>query len=771
MTATKVRITTEKRHKNKMLGNALKSFMYCALGAAFSFSGVSGFSPFAIAFCSAAEQKKILFAAAGATVGYFFALGSVEALRYTVTVLAVTVIYFALGAFKHIREHIAAPVGISFICTLSTGLALTVANSLNIKSVLLAFSESCVCGTVSYLFTLCRKNASLKRRVGTLTSKDAVAAAMVVSLLLMAFKPLSLGAVSPARILCGTLVILCAHYCREAGGAIVGVCGGTAMSLGQSNVFFLALFSLGGLLSGAASRMGRLASASAFLLCSVGVGAIVGISAQTSVAIFESAVSCALFLALSVRFNSKLEMYLSPSVNSPAIESVKADVVKRLKNASGASAEICTSLQELNSAMLRNEKRAVDSVCKSARERVCGSCGLYDSCWLDTFEQTQDCFNTLLMLKKDGVFLEYKTAPAQFASRCIRTESICDSFNRLYSEFKARERVESRVREIYTLASEQFINVSSLLDSLSLRAGEQMRFDMDIAAKARTAAASLELEALESCCVYDSFDKLKFELHLKNGEMSRETEKKLKKQLEAICGRELDYPTVEARKGETVCIYTEKPRFRVVSSVSRSCANGEKYSGDSFASFKDSDGYFYAVLCDGMGSGARAAVSSGLAVTLLEKLIKAGFGVQAAIKAVNSSLISHSGEECSVTLDLAVVDMFTGGVEFYKCGAVESLVKKNGKITSVGAPSMPLGILSDAECDTLNCEVADGGVILMCTDGVREDDMAFVRSELKTFSGGSVRDFTSSLCETVRRYQPERNDDMTVFTIAITEND
>ena len=62
-------------------------------------------------------------------------------------------------------------------------------------------------------------------------------------------------------------------------------------------------------------------------------------------------------------------------------------------------------------------------------------------------------------------------------------------------------------------------------------------------------------------------------------------------------------------------------------------------------------------------------------------------------------------------------------------------------------------------------------VLVLSSDGVREDDMPFLQNELKGFSGGNVRGFTTELCENVRRLQPEKQDDLTVLTLAITKNE
>ena len=54
-------------------------------------------------------------------------------------------------------------------------------------------------------------------------------------------------------------------------------------------------------------------------------------------------------------------------------------------------------------------------------------------------------------------------------------------------------------------------------------------------------------------------------------------------------------------------------------------ADGEKYSGDTFTTFEDSDGIFYAIICDGMGSGYEASRESKMTADLLSGFLKAGF--------------------------------------------------------------------------------------------------------------------------------------------------
>ena len=59
----------------------------------------------------------------------------------------------------------------------------------------------------------------------------------------------------------------------------------------------------------------------------------------------------------------------------------------------------------------------------------------------------------------------------------------------------------------------------------------------------------------------------------------------------------------------------------------------------------------------------------------------------------------------------------------------------------------------------------------MSSDGVREEDKPVLQKALKSFSGGNVRKFTTEICEKIRGIQPGKQDDLTMLTLVISEND
>lgn len=757
--------------KDKHIITSLKKHIVAFVGGLlFSLSGFGdGFSPFGIAFACSVENTMTVTSTLGAVIGYFFALDSVSALRYTASALAMAVIIISLKSFRNLHKNRAVPVVVVFTCLFVTGFAVALAEGLSSLNILLCFSESAIGGVSSYVFVVCRQVTSFKKGFTSLSSKEATALIIAFTLLLLSINSINFYGVYPAHILSCIIILICGFYGREAGGAIVGVCTGTAMALSNGGTEFLSFYSLGGLLCGAFSSFGRIACATAFAFSGIAVTIICfGTQAITPI-IIESIVSIVLFFIVVRCFGDVLESVLVPTVASPVIESVKSDIVSKLRRASDFSLEICSSVTAVNNALNKNNKWDTNEIIKKTKNKVCGSCGLYEACWKEAPQTTSDNFNALLNLKKSGVYLEYKTAPQGFASACIRTENVCSSFNKLYSEYKVHFLTENRMNEIQAMSADHFVNISGLLRSLSDSVQQNVKFDMESAAQIRVVAGECGFEVVDCVCVINNTDKLKIELQVEQG-YNKESLTALNTRIAQIVNKRLDLPEQERYEDCIKFIYKEQPDYRIVSSAVQYNAGNEKYSGDSYSFFHDGNGYFYAVICDGMGTGTKAAVTSSLAVSLLEKLIKAGFGVKPAINTVNTCLASKTGDECSSSLDLFVIDLYTGHSEFYKCGAAETLVKRHGKVLNIGFESMPLGILRESDVGYGTGYLDKGDTVVLCSDGVRPEDYYDIRQGLKGFSGGSVKDFTGELCSKIRKKQPEKNDDMTVLTLVLTEN-
>lgn len=138
-------------------------------------------------------------------------------------------------------------------------------------------------------------------------------------------------------------------------------------------------------------------------------------------------------------------------------------------------------------------------------------------------------------------------------------------------------------------------------------------------------------------------------------------------------------------------------------------------SGDAVTSF-EADGRYYMVISDGMGSGKEAALTSGVCVTLLEKLIRSGAELETALKMLNR-IIRASGRETSATVDIAEIDLVTGEARFIKSGAAPSFVLRDGGIFRLQSKTVPIGIIRALDAEMIKFDVAAGDTIVMVSDG------------------------------------------------------
>ncbi len=151
-------------------------------------------------------------------------------------------------------------------------------------------------------------------------------------------------------------------------------------------------------------------------------------------------------------------------------------------------------------------------------------------------------------------------------------------------------------------------------------------------------------------------------------------------------------------------------------------ANGYEANGDRAISFKGDDGSFYMLVCDGMGSGRYAALTSGVSCVFLEKMIGAGCPVDTALMLLNN-FTRERRIECSSSVDLLKIDPFGATASFIKSGAAPSFVLRENKLFRIDSDTPPVGILKKPFAKETKMRLRAGDRIVMMSDGaIPEDD-------------------------------------------------
>ena len=170
-------------------------------------------------------------------------------------------------------------------------------------------------------------------------------------------------------------------------------------------------------------------------------------------------------------------------------------------------------------------------------------------------------------------------------------------------------------------------------------------------------------------------------------------------------------------------------KFEMAIGNSMATKSKSEVSGDSVLNIRLKDGKYLVAISDGMGTGNQAKKSSTQALKMLENLLLSGFDKKTSLDLINSSLINQDNEVFA-TLDIAIVDLYKGNIEFIKSGACPTYIKNNKRVQIIKANSLPTGIIEKGNIQTFDYDINSGDILLMCTDGVLDANIEYKNKDL-----------------------------------------
>ena len=221
-------------------------------------------------------------------------------------------------------------------------------------------------------------------------------------------------------------------------------------------------------------------------------------------------------------------------------------------------------------------------------------------------------------------------------------------------------------------------------------------------------------------------------------------------------------------------LFVEEPGYIALTGVSRAVKEGEKVSGDQFATLESEKGKVILLLSDGTGSGENASRGSGRVLDLMEKMLEAGFGTETSVSLLNSALYAQNEEEDHPTVDICCVDLYSGECEICKVGGAVTFWKSRRGVEGIGGESLPLGIFQKVQPERRFCRLQPGDQLIMVTDGVLdmledgEERMAEMLTGLQEQNPQEVAEkvLSYAICACGGRIR----DDMTVFVLSFWDN-
>lgn len=280
----------------------------------------------------------------------------------------------------------------------------------------------------------------------------------------------------------------------------------------------------------------------------------------------------------------------------------------------------------------------------------------------------------------------------------------------------------------YTMADAttgiSFGEIGEIIDSFTVNASQITPMRKTIEAKVMQELRALGVEVSSLMLVRNKNDKLEVYITMKKrGARLIKSEK-----IEAILATTMkvglvsdDNNRVLVGRDYQVYHYKEKPRYRCVCAARVASKYEGQPSGDNFFIGDMDDGQKLMIISDGMGSGTEAnEYSSGL-IDTMEELLLTGIDKELAIKLVNAYLAEKNKGEMFATMDMLIIDTYTGQGRLFKQGAATTYIKRRDWLEEIKSTSLPMGVDERADCENSVKKFYAQDIIIMLSDGMYEE--------------------------------------------------
>ncbi|MDF2608987.1 MAG: hypothetical protein K0R92_461 [Lachnospiraceae bacterium] len=377
-----------------------------------------------------------------------------------------------------------------------------------------------------------------------------------------------------------------------------------------------------------------------------------------------------------------------------------------------------SSISDKKTSLSKNDKNKIFDEISNHLCKECSNCNL---CWKSNFYETyQGAYHIIEVVEMNGTIALHEV-PAEFAGRCIYLDHFLAETRRILELAKLNLTWHNRMAESREAIAGQLSEVANIIDDFShelyktAETTEEMKQRLIYQLKANYII-------VKRVAVFDKRND-KQELY-----MTARTEKGLcitTKEAATLVSnafgkrmRPADGCKNVLTKDYDTFIFVEDANYKVVTGMAKMTKEGARVSGDNFSFIYPDSGTVVMTLADGMGSGEEACEESESVVELLEQFIEAGFRKESAIKLINSILVIKSEEQTFTTIDMSVINLFTGNCDLIKIGASSTFIKREGWVEAIQSTTLPAGIINQMDYDVMNTKLNDGDFIIMVTDGV-----------------------------------------------------
>lgn len=563
-------------------------------------------------------------------------------------------------------------------------------------------------------------------------------------------------------------------------GPAVSVMAGTLLGLVISTADVLpaqviGVYALCAMVSGLLRRYGKWGVSAGFLFTNAAVMVYFNSSTITFITYYYIIAAAVVLFFLPESFLSLFgAVARTPGLHpfGDPVARTKEILDEKLEESAASFEELSALFKNFAEDKVNTDLRNAEQVYEKTAEKVCKNCSMNRYCWQKNYHATLNMLADMFPIMQERGYAADIDVPKKFQEDCLRFEDFLASLNRNYEIYKVNLMWAGKVLESRNLVADQFQNIASILNNIRSRLRSDISENMILENKIAASLDRKGITAGQICVTNADGYEVTMQAAACGGNLICSTT------AAAAVSEVLGVPMLRTDRscGEKVCRlrFREQERFAVEIGLAQAVRDNAEMSGDNYTNLPLKDGKYVLALSDGMGSGSRACMQSSIAVELIKRLLGAGFDKDTSLRFINSILLANTEEESFATVDMCLINLYTGALEFIKIGSACSYIKSQDSIVCVPSTSLPAGIIEHPDPDRELRYALNGDFVVLATDGVtdalnagEEDRMSQILSGYTETSPQTLAD--NLLLEAIRLSGGKVQDDMTVLCARISE--
>lgn len=443
--------------------------------------------------------------------------------------------------------------------------------------------------------------------------------------------------------------------------------------------------------------------------------------------------------------------------------------VERMKGISESFSALSEIFYNLSSKLKRPAMLDLRRISERAFDGYCPDCDEYDICFGSEYPATLEQMKRIAVQLHSTGRADAQKLNEGFRQRCLYCDSIVADANGECAQ-ATKNALQNEKTEIFAL---DYDSIARILNDAIKENEDEYKADYAMGKRLSSVIAD-EGYGAHTVMVWGTRRKKILAKGLDLSENAGGVEK-LRKKLEGALGARLEEPEFELAYGSVNMQTSTRRRCEIEGAFEAlASADGGEHCGDTVSIFENGNGYLYALISDGMGTGQTAAFTSEMCNVFLRNMLTAGNRMETSLKMLNSVIRakgSTSSAECSATVDLLEADLYSGEITLIKSGAAPTYVMREGNIFKLQAQSIPIGIMRALDAKQIKMSCVAGDVIVMVSDGVARggDDCPWLAGLLSEQGGAAAS--PAALARSIVRKAAEEcgSDDVSAVVLRVSE--